>query len=131
MDHIKMDFASGGALAPVIDSRESNYYATEAERESLALSTWAQEACGPCSWKRLGNWLLARTCLASLAARVFGTESSLLVLLVQAWASRVHTSLHLATNSEMSYVEECVFLMVRTLRYVAPDAVRRAMRNDA
>lgn len=130
MNHLENTPAGNGLQAPVIETWESDYYAEETKRESSVFAAWMKEACGAGPWKRAGNSLLARTCLAESARRVFGTEASLIVLMVQAWASRVQTSAHLASDSDMSYVQQCVFLMVRALRYVAPDAARKAMRND-
>ena len=131
MNHLGNTRHGNGLCVPVIETWEANYYAEETERESSAFAVSAQEACGAGPWKKLGNWLFARTCLAASVGGVFGAEYSLMVLLIQSWASRFQTSEHLATGSEMNYVQQCVFLMVRALRYVAPDAVRKAMRNDA
>ena len=131
MSSIDQTGAHKGVQTPTLEAWELDYYAEETKRESHAFEAWAREVCGPGPWKKVGAWLLARTCPDRFASRVFGPESSLLVLLVQAWSSRVQTCEHLATASEIGYVEQCVFLMVRALRYVAPDAVRKAMRNDA
>ena len=122
---------TNGLQAPVIETWESSCYALEAERESRFFGESAQAACGDGPWAELGDWLFGRTRLAEFAARVFGSESSLLVFLVQAWVSRFDTSEHLATNADTEHVQACVFLMVRALRFVAPDAARKAMRDDS
>lgn len=131
MSNFEINRSGNGHSALVVEDWESACYVEEAENESCAFTVWAQNACGAGPWKTIGEWLFARTCHPKCASRVFGPESSLLVLLVQAWASRVNMSAHLATGSEMGYAEQCVFLMVRALRYVAPDAVRKGMRDDA
>ena len=116
---------------PVFAPGELDYYAKLEEPESDFFAQMATKACGRGPWKKLGRWLVANTRpVGDTTRKVFSGEGMVALFIVQAWATRLDTSQHRATTAEMFSVEHCVYLMARHLRSIAPNAIKKAMRND-
>lgn len=126
-----MQFQDTGRQGLRIEANEADFYALEASKGSEVFAATAAKACGRGPWKKIGNWLYGRNRAADSVTRALGIEVTLIALMLQALADRMGIYQPAATHTEQQHLETCVYLMVRALRLIAPDAVRKAMRNDA
>ena len=127
----EMQFQDTGRQGLRIEANEADFYAREAAKESELFAATAAGACGRGPWKKIGDWLYRRNRSADSVTRALGIEVTLIALMLQALADRMGIYQPVASPKERQHLDTCVYLMVRALRCIAPDAVRKAMRNDA
>lgn len=120
--------------APVIEPWEAAAYAEMQADEAQDFAEKVLPEIGPATHRgtvlKVGDWLFGHHCKKIVSGAVANRRLGILALAIQAWSDWFGTTSHWHSPEDQRETDKIVAVIVRALRYISPEGVRRGMGHD-